>query len=228
MPERRIRVILIEDHGVVREGLKLILQGTDDIEVVGEAADGESGLRLFTRLAVDDPDADGGIDVVVTDLGLPDIGGLEVTRRIKAARPDMPVLILTMHTDDDHIRGMLELGADGYVLKQSAVQEFAEAIRTVARGETALHPTIARRIMKQLQQGRERERRTDLLTERERSVLALLADGATSKEIARQLGLSTKTIENHRARILEKLGVSNTAAAIGLAYQHGLIGQPHS
>ena len=215
-----VRVMLVEDHGIVREGLRLILQRAPDIEVLGEAGDGLGGVRLFENLLARDGE---GVDVVVTDLGLPDISGLEVTRRIKALRPATRVLLLTMHADDEHIRGMMEIGADGYLLKQSAAQELSAAIHTVARGETVLSPVVARRLMTQLQRGRERERRTDLLTDRERQVLALLAEGSTSKEIAQGLGLSTKTIENHRARILEKLGVANTAAAVSLGYHQNLI-----
>ena len=193
-PSAQIRVMLIEDHGIVREGLKLILGGAPDIAVVGDAADGAGGVRLFEHLS-----ATGGVDVVVTDLGLPDISGLEVTRRIKALRPETRVLMLTAYSDDEHIRGMMETGADGYMLKHSAAQELPEALRTVMRGETVLHPLVARRLMTQLQRGRERERRAELLTDRERQVLGLLVEGSTSKEIAQRLGLSTKTVENHRA-----------------------------
>ena len=212
----RIRVILIEDHAMVREGLKLILQQAPDIAVLGEAGDGAGGLRLLQRLA-----AEGGVDVLVTDLGLPDLSGLEVTRRAKALLPGLRVLLVTMYTGEEHIRGMLDAGADGYLLKQSAAQDLPEAIRVVARGETALSPTVARLLLRQVRRGR--ERRADLLSGRERQVLGELAEGQTSKEIARRLGLSPKTVENHRARILEKLGVANTAAAIGLAFQQGLV-----
>jgi DNA-binding NarL/FixJ family response regulator len=214
----RIRVILVEDHAMVREGLKLILQQAPDIAVLGEAGDGAGGLQLLQRLA-----AEGGVDVLVTDLGLPDLGGLEVTRRAKALLPGLRVLLVTMYTGEEHIRGMLDAGADGYLLKQSAAQELPAAIRVVARGETALSPSVARLLLKQVQRGRERERHGDNLTERERQVLGALAEGRTSKEIAARLVLSTKTVENHRARILEKLQVANTAAAIGLAYQQGLV-----
>ena len=223
MEKERIGVLLIEDHGMVREGLKLILERTPHIEVRGEAAAGLDGVRLFERLA-----PEGDVDVVVTDLGLPDISGLEVTRRVKSAWRDARVLLLTMHEDDEHVRGMLDTGADGYLLKQSAAGELAGAIEVVARGEIFLSPAVARRLLTQVQQGREREHYAGLLTDREREVLALVAEGATSKEIAQALNLSTKTVENHRANILGKLGVTNTAAAIGLAYQHGLIVQPES
>jgi DNA-binding NarL/FixJ family response regulator len=218
----RLRVILIEDHGIVREGLKRILHDEADIEIVGDAAEGREGVRLFTRYCLDD--AQGGpVDVVVTDLSLPDIPGLEVVRRIKELRASVRVLILTMHADDEYIRSLLEIGADGYLLKSAASHELAAAIRTVSRGEMVLSPAVTRRLMTQFRSRRERDYRAALLTDRERQVLNFLAEGATSKELAQRLGLSTKTVENHRSRILEKLGVANTAAAINLAAQQGLL-----
>jgi DNA-binding NarL/FixJ family response regulator len=216
----KIRVLLIEDHGIVREGLKLILERTSDIEVVGEAGLGIEGYQLFERLVGLD-----GVDVVVTDLSLPDIDGLEITRRIKTHEPTARVLIVTMHADPQHIRGLLETGADGYLLKQSAANDLPDAIRTVARGETSLSPTVSTWLIKQLGSRREPKPHSTL-TEREWQIIVMLADGSTSKEIAQRLRLSTKTVENHRARILEKFGVANTAAAIGMAYQQGLIGGP--
>lgn len=218
----RVRVILIEDHGIVREGLKRILHDEADIEVVGDAAEGREGVRLFARYSLDD--APGGpVDVVVTDLSLPDIAGLEVVRRVKELRSTVRVLILTMHADDEYIRGMLDIGADGYLLKSAASHELAAAIRTVARGEMVLSPAVTRRLMSQFRSRRERDHHAALLTDREREVLNFLAGGATIKELAQRLGLSTKTVENHRSRILEKLGVANTAAAINLAAQRGLL-----
>jgi len=215
-----IRIILIEDHGIVREGLKLIMQQLDDIAVVGEAETGRGGLQVLERLMSDPATA---VHVVVTDLGLPDISGLEVTRRVKERFPQVRVLMLTMYADDEHVVGMLETGADGYLLKQSAGKELADAIRVVASGETVLSPSVARRLMTELRRDRDKHDPISELTDREKQVIALLAEGATSKHVARNLGLSPKTVENHRARILEKLGVANTAAAVGLAYQQGLI-----
>ena len=216
-----IRVLLIEDHTLVRAGLRLLLEREPDLAVVGDAPDGERGLRLFERLG-----AAGGVDVVVTDLGLPGIGGLEVLRRLKARRPAARVLLLTVDADDAHLRGMLALGADGYLLKQAGGHELAQAIRTVARGEAALAPAVARRLLTQVRRDQERGQRLEALTERERQVLCLLAAGTTSKEIAQRLGLSLKTVDNHRTHILRKLGVTNTAAAVALGYQQRLITEP--
>ncbi|HEU5330223.1 MAG TPA: response regulator transcription factor [Thermomicrobiales bacterium] len=218
----KIRVLVIEEHGLLRAGVKLILDATPDIEVVAAVENGQDGLRAFERLAADD--APGGpVDVVVMNLSLPDIPGLELTRRLKHSRPGVRVLILTMYADDEHIQGIVEHGADGYLLKQAAAPELPAAIRAVAAGGLVLSPALTRRLMSHLRFGPTREQRATMLTERERQVLNLLAEGSTSKELAQRLGLSTKTIENHRARILEKLGVANTAAAIGLAAQHGLL-----
>lgn len=219
MTDAPIRVLLIEDHHIVREGVRLILGQSPDIVVVGEASDGESGVRRFEELSAGGE----GVDIVVTDLDLPDIDGLEVVRRIKARRPTVAVLLLTMHADDRHVRGMIALGLDGYLLKQAAARELPVAIRTVARGETFLSPPVARRLMLQLNGAQERNQGTTPLTERERQVLALMAGGATSKEIARRLSLSAKTVDNHRARILQKFGVTNTAAAISHGYEQQLI-----
>ncbi len=213
-----IRALLIEDHRLVREGLRLLLEREPGLAVAGEATDGEEGVRLVARLA-----ADGAVDVVVTDIGLPGLDGLEVTRRVKALAPGMPVVLLTMHEGDAYLRGMLEAGADGYVLKQTTGQELCGAIRAVMRGEPGLSPAVAGRLLRLLRAGEPRGRATDTLSGREREVLGLLAEGATSKELAGRLGLSVKTVENHRARILEKLGTANTAAAVGFAHQHGLL-----
>lgn len=219
MTETKLHTVLIEDHDIFRQGVRLILDATPDIAVVGEARTGEEGLRLIERISDE-------IAVVITDLVLPDLSGIEIVRRVKAQFPEIRVILLTLHAHDEHIRGMIEAGADGYVLKQVAVEELIEAIRTVVRGETALTPLVARRMMTQLQQDREQKRQVGALSARERQVLSLLAEGLTTKEIAQDLSLSANTIDNHRARILNKLGVNNTASAIGLAIRQGLIPPP--
>ncbi len=213
-----IRVLLIDDHAIFRQGVRLILQETPDIVVVGEATTGAEGVACCVALGES-------VDVVVTDLALPDIDGLEVLRQVKALGITVRVILLTMYSDDEHIRGMVQAGADGYVLKQVAVEKLIEAIRMVHRGETALSPLIARRLMAQMQRDRgpDRGRSADQLSARERQILRLLATGLTSKEIARDLDLSVNTIDNHRSRILSKLGVSNTTAAIRLASRQGVI-----
>ncbi|HET8625865.1 MAG TPA: response regulator transcription factor [Thermomicrobiales bacterium] len=216
MAEARIGVLLIEDHGIVREGLKLLLARAPRLAVVGEAGAGADGVRLAARLGA-------AVDVVVTDLALPDISGLEVARRVKAARPATRVLLLTMHEGDEHVRGMLDAGADGYLLKQAAAGELATAIEALARGEPYLSPTVAGRLVEAVRRGPGRELPAPLLSAREREVLALAAAGATSKEAARALGISVKTADNHRARILAKLGVATIGAAVARAHREGLL-----
>jgi DNA-binding NarL/FixJ family response regulator len=218
---RTIHTILIEDHTIVREGLKLIIETLDGIRLVGDAGSGTEGMRLFEHLRRQSQR----IDVVVTDLGLPDISGLEVARRVKAASSETAVLILSMYADQEHVASILESGVDGYLLKQSSPSELADAIRAVAEGGMALSPAVARRLVNQMHRQLQQEETTQALSERELQILSMLAHGATSKEIAQDLALSTKTVENHRARILEKLDVVNTAAAIGRAYELGLMSE---
>jgi DNA-binding NarL/FixJ family response regulator len=213
-----IRVLLVEDHGIVRAGVRLILEREPGFAVVGEAADGAAAVRAFARLC-DDP----GVDVVVIDLGLPDLDGAEVARRIKAHRPGVRVLILTMHQDRGHVAALVEAGADGYLLKQTAFGELPRAVRAVAAGETYLSPAAAKGLVAHLRHDQARARQLALLTDRERQVLGLLADGGTSKGAARALGLSPKTVENYRARILEKLDVTNTTEAVARAIRDNLL-----
>jgi two-component system, NarL family, response regulator NreC len=214
-----INVILIEDHTIVREGLMLLLAQLEGVQLQGAAGTGGDGVRLFERLLRQGQAP----DVVISDLGLPDFSGIEVTRRIKALCPEVRVLLLSMHVDPEHIAGILEHGVDGYLLKQSSPAELAEGIQAVARGEMALSPAVARRLFHHMQRRIERDETAQAVSEREREVLALLAKGYSSKQIALEFGLSIKTVGNHRTRILEKLGAANTPEAIRLAYELGLI-----
>jgi two-component system response regulator NreC len=216
-----LRLLLADEQGIVRQGVRLILEREPGFAVVGEAADGAAALRLFARLC-DDP----GVDVVLADLVAPAAGGAELARRVKAHRPGARVLFLTLHHDPAHAAGLLEAGADGYLLKQAAVAELPAAVRAVAAGETYLSPAVAKGLVAHLRRDRTRERHEARLSAREREVLARLAEGRTSKEIARALGLATKTVENHRGHILEKLGVTNTVEAVTLALREGLLADP--
>ncbi len=214
-----LKIMLIDDHTIVREGLKLIISQMDGIRPVGDAGSGSEGVRLFEHLTRRGER----IDVIVSDLGLPDISGIEVARQIKSLSPETRVLILSMYADQEHIATILETGVDGYLLKQSTPAELEEAIRAVAGGGMALSPVVARRLVNQMHRQIRQEETTQLLSDRELQVLWMLAHGATSKEIAADLDLSVKTVENHRARILEKLDAVNTAAAIGKAYELGMM-----
>jgi DNA-binding NarL/FixJ family response regulator len=207
-----IRVLLVDDHPVVRGGLRLVLTAGDAVAVVGEAETGREAIRLAGELAP---------DVAVVDLGLPDISGLDVTRAIRAGLPSTRILIVTMYDEEEYILGVLEAGADGYLLKQSPGDELRSAVVRIHAGERVLHPRALQALI-----ARATSRPAppvEALSEREREVLQLLADGGTSKEIAVALGLRPKTIENHRARILDKLGAANSAAAVRAAVARGLI-----
>lgn len=207
-----VRVLLVDDHPIVRDGLRLVLQGSEQIDVVGEADSGRSGIRLANELLP---------DVAVVDLGLPDISGLDVTRALRASLPKLRILIVTMYDEDEYVLGVLEAGADGYLLKQSPGEDLRNAVLRIHAGERVLHPRALQALIARATNRAEVP--TEALSDRECEVLQLLADGGTSKEIAAALGLRPKTVENHRARILDKLGVSNSAAAVRTAVARGLI-----
>ena len=207
-----IRVLLVDDHPVVRSGLRLLLATGGELEVVGEAETGRQGIWMAGELQP---------DVAVVDLGLPDISGLDVTRAIRASLPSIRILIVTMYDEEEYVLGVLEAGADGYLLKQSSGEELRDAVQRIYGGERVLHPRALRALIARATNRVEPP--AEALSAREREVLQLLADGATSKEIAAALGLRPKTIENHRARILDKLGAANSAAAVRAAVARGLI-----
>jgi DNA-binding NarL/FixJ family response regulator len=209
----RTRVVLAEDHQVVREGLRALLSGEPDLEVVGEAADGAEAVRLAEER---------GPDIVVMDLGMRGVGGIDAIGRLRRSRPDIQVVVLSMHDDAPTVDRALHAGARGYVLKGRGIASLCEAIRAVRRGEVYLSSDISDFVLQgYLSQGEGRE--VDPLTERERAVLALIAEGCTGAEIARRLGLSPKTIEHHRAHITEKLGIRTTAGLVRYALRLGLV-----
>lgn len=213
-----IRVIMVDDHMLIRQGLNALLQAEIDIKIVGEAGDGNQAVQLTRDLQP---------DVVLMDAQLPGgLSGLQATRIITSSFPQVKVLALTMHDDSDYVFGMLRAGASGYLLKQGAVEELAAAIRTVHRGQSALHPAIARIVVEQVNRQELLDRPENALTDREREILHYMAAGHTSKEIGDELGLSAKTIDNYRAHILEKLGARNKVEAITIALQRGLVEVP--
>lgn len=197
-----IRVLVVDDHPLFREGLYGLLATVPDMEVVGSAGDGAEAERLASDLAP---------DVVLMDLNLPGVPGLEATRRIVAARPETAVLVLTMVDDDDSVMAAMQVGAKGYVLKGAAQEEVLAAVRTVAAGGAVLGGGFAARV---LSGGRDRGRYgLQDLTEREAEVLALVADGRSNPEIARVLDISLKTVQNHVSRVLTKLQVQDRTQA---------------
>jgi two-component system response regulator NreC len=212
MSPRPIRVLIAEDHQVVREGVLALLRAEDDIEVIGEAADGAEAVRLAEAR---------GPDVVVMDVGLPVLNGVDATARLRQSRPDIGVVILSMHDDAPTADRALRAGARGYVLKGSGIASLCEAIRTVARGEVHLGPGISDYVLQGYLSAESPEK--DPLSSREREVLQLIAEGRTGREVAKRLGLSPKTVDNHRARIKEKLGIHTTAGLVRYAMRAGLV-----
>lgn len=211
MSERRTRVLLAEDHQVVREGLRALLAAEPDLEIVGEASDGPGAQSLAEQLAP---------EVVVMDIGLPGLSGVEVTRRLRKSHPEIQVVILSMHDDAPTVDAALHAGARGYVLKGLGVAKLRDAIRTVQRGEVYLSAGVSEYVL----QGYLSAQRApvDPLSDREREILKLVAEGRTGREIAAALGLKPKTVENHRAHICEKLDIHTTAGLVRYALRAGI------
>lgn len=209
-----IRVLLADDHAVVREGTRQLLEREPDIIVVGEAGDGEEAIRLSQTLQP---------DVVVMDVRMPGMGGVEATRRIKQQQPDVEVLVLTAHDDDQYVFTLLEAGASGYLLKTAPVKELVKAIHEVHQGQSALDPTVARKVVQQLTGGARQkpQENYELLTEREQEVLKLLAEGKTNKEIAEALVISDRTVQTHLSNIFSKMDVSSRTEAVLVAIKRG-------
>lgn len=218
MSVEQIRVVLIDDHTVLRDGLKLLIALEPDLVVAGEAATGWEGIAVVNRLQP---------DVVVTDVGLPDIDGVEVTRRLRTGVPKARVLVLTVHDEDVYVFALMQAGASGYLLKNSAGDELVEAIRTIASGKPWLQPDIAQRLMHS--DGAKSPPRSTLdsliepLTNREIEVLKLLAGASSNREIAETLVISTRTVETHLANIYGKLSVRGRTEAMLWAINAGVV-----
>ena len=212
-PDSPIRLLLVDDHGVVRAGLRLYLQGQPDLEVVGEAGDGATAVKLAQELAP---------DVILMDLQMPTMDGIEATRRIRAAQPEVEVVVLTTFIDNANITAAIQAGAVGYVLKDVPPGELAEAIRAAARGEVHLAPAVQRTLMQAMAHPNHTAPAPDALTEREREVLSLLAAGRSNKEIARQLSVTERTVKGHVGNVLGKLGLASRTQAAVYAMRHGL------
>lgn len=213
-----LRVFLADDHGVVREGLKLLLKEQPGIVVVGEACDGQSALENTLALRP---------DVLVIDISMPVVNGADVTVRLKAAEPSIKVLALSVHEESSYIRALFAAGANGYVLKRSAAEVLIQAVRSVAAGETYLDPLIAGKVVDRVVHAAPLvpERQAAMLSEREFEVLQQVAQGYSSKEIATKLNLSSKTVETYKARAMEKLGLNGRAAIVRYAIAQGWLQQ---
>jgi len=217
----RIRILLADDHAILRAGLKALLNAQADIEVVGEAATGEEAVRVAQEIQP---------DIVLMDVSMGEAGGVAATRQVLRVCPMTRVLMLTMHDDAAYVQQALDAGAAGYVLKRAADSELLAAIRAVQRGETFLYPAVAKVLVDDyLRMKKSGEtvaaQAPDPLTAREREVLTQIAQGYSNHEIAERLTVSVKTIETHKARIQEKLGLRTRAELVRYAMQKGLMGQ---
>jgi two-component system response regulator NreC len=209
-----IQVMLADDHAVLRAGLRALLNAEPDIEVVGEAGDGEEAVALAERLKP---------DVVVMDISMPRMDGLQATRRIVERLPDTRVLVLTMHAEDQYLFRVIEAGGSGYVLKRSADTELLNAIRAVHRGEAYLYPSATRILLEAYRRGDRAAEQQNALTDREEEVLKLTAEGYSNTEIAGRIYLSPKTVDTYRQRIMEKLGLHHRAELVRYALDRGLL-----
>lgn len=211
-----IRVVLVDDHAIVRTGLRMLFQTEPDIAIVGEADSGEAAIAAVTALKP---------DVVVMDIAMPGMSGIEATRRIKAVSPETAVLALTMHEEEPYFFQMLEAGASGYVPKRAAADDLVSAVRVVAQGQVFLYPSLARLLVQDYLQRETADQieETELLTPREREVLTLIAQGLTNREIAEALVISVKTVDRHRENIMHKLNLHSRVELVKYAIAKGLI-----
>jgi len=212
----RIRIVIVEDHTIVREGLRPLLEGRG-VEVIGEAGDGLEAVGIVRELAP---------QVVIMDVALPRLGGIEATRRIVKGNPDMKVIMLTIHDEPQFVFKSLEAGAKGYLVKEAPLEELMTAIKAVMRGETHLSsnfpPSLIESYVKMAKRGKKADEFSQL-TRREREILQHIAEGRTSPQIAKALFISKKTVENHRANIMEKLDIHDTAGLVRYAIKIKLV-----
>ena len=215
---RKIRILIADDHAVVREGTRRILEQEPDMEVVGEAGDGEEAVNLATSLKP---------DVAIVDVSMPKMDGIEATRRIKAACPSINVLILSAYDDDQFIFSLLEAGAAGYLLKSIRSRELLDAIRAVYSGESVLHPSIARKVLNRFVSTSDRPTESKeplgMLSDREMEVLKLAAKGFSNQDIAEKLCLSIRTVQGHLGHIFNKLQVGSRTEAVVRALKEGWV-----
>jgi DNA-binding NarL/FixJ family response regulator len=213
-----INVLLVDDHNIVRQGLKALLLAEGDITIVGEAQTGREAVQMAAQLHP---------RIVIMDMAMPRLNGAEATRQILKAAPNTKIIVLSTYGDDEHIQQALAAGAAAYLLKQTAASDLVQAIREVTQGNAYFSPAIAKRLREQTRQGLNDPDATTMpdvpLTQREAEVLQLIAEGFANKQIAYELGLSVKTVEKHRQQVMQKLGIHNIAGLVRHAVSKGII-----
>jgi DNA-binding NarL/FixJ family response regulator len=220
---QRIKVVLADDHTVVRQGLRALLMAEPDMEIVGEAENGRQAIQMSKQNSP---------DVVVMDIAMPVLNGIEATRQIMRGAPQCRILILSSYSDDEYVRQVTEAGAMGYLVKQTAASDLLRAIREVNRGNAFFSPAIAKRLRDQCREatshGQLPSKRSDYLTTREAEVLQLIAEGRANKQIAAELCISIKTVEKHRQQVMNKLGIHDVAGLTRHAIAKGIIESSNS
>lgn len=214
---KKHQIFLVEDHTILRDGLRELLSREPDFEVVGEAAEGRDAIRRIGELTP---------DLVLMDLSMPGVTGIDATREIRRRNPDIKIVALTVHTDESYIHASLEAGANGYVSKSSSRDELVAAIRNVLNGKLHLSPEMMDKVLLGYVQGRKTPTATstfDSLTNRERQILKLVAEGKANKQIAEYLCISVKTVEKHRANLMKKLDLHNASALTAYAIKKGIV-----
>jgi two-component system response regulator NreC len=211
-----IRLLLVDDHAVVRSGLKMLLENERDVEIVGEAASASEAMEAATRLKP---------NVILMDIGLPDLSGIDATREIKKRAAEVSIVALTIHEDEEYFFKMLEAGASGYVPKRAAPEELLTAIRAAATGQVYLYPSLAKLLVRDFLDGGRAtaEQASSELTDREQEVLTYLAEGASNEEIATSLVISPKTVARHRENIMRKLNLHSRSELVRYAIRKGII-----
>ena len=214
----KIRVLLADDHTVVRQGLRVLLEAEPDISVVGEAETGRQAVQLARKLTP---------DVIVMDIAMPNLNGLEATRQITREVPAARLLVLSSYNDDEYVHQVTEAGASGYLLKQTAATDLIKAVREACKGNAFFSPAISRRLVERyreaVREGVPVRKRPNLLTSREAEVLQLIAEGKANKQIAAELSISIKTVEKHRQQVMNKLNIHDVAGLTRYAISRGII-----
>lgn len=210
----KIKVLLVDDHAIMRDGIRAILSLHDDIDIVGEASEGQEAIEKTRELSP---------DVVIMDVAMPDMDGIEATRRIRKESPNVKVIMLTQYDNKEYVLSAIKAGAAGYVPKRALGSELVSAVRAVNRGESFLYPSAAAALIDDYRRQAKTADPYEQLTPREREILKLIAEGHTSREIAENLFISLKTVTGHRAKIMEKLGLRNRTELFKFAVRKGLL-----